>query len=230
MNQCGTIKDEAGGDDLELLAESAEEVRAYLVNLRGGAPFLSGADSQLLDGWLTDGVPVAVIMASMDKVAVRRRKRRVRSRMSLNSCRGEVRRLMGSRPSAPAAETHIGLLSLAGEISAMTIAPGLSNLRHILIKALTAISEADGTPLEDRARLAIRACRKFHEGVWFALTDQHTAMLADATAELDALRSVLKENAWQAAVEEVARDRIRARFPLISAQEVWERLSQQAAA
>ncbi len=230
MNQCATSKDEAEGDDLELLAESAEEVRAYLVNLRGGAPFLSGADSQLLDGWLTDGVPVAVIMASMDKVAVRRRKRRVRSRMSLNSCRGEVRRLMGRRPSAPAAETHIGLLSLAGEISAMTIAPGLSNLRLTLIKALTAISEADGTHLEERARLAIRACRKFHEGVWFALTDQHAAMLTDATAELDALRSVLKENAWQAAVEEVARDRIRARFPLVSAQEVWERLSQQAAA
>ncbi len=229
MNECATRTDETGPDELERLAERAEEVRAYLVNIRGGAPFLSGADSQILDGWLTDGVPVAVILASMDTVAVRRRKRRVRSRMSLNSCRSEVRRLMGSRPSAPSAETHTGLLSLAGEISAMTIAPGLSALRRDLVKALTAISEADGTPLEERARLAIRACRRFHEGVWAALADQHAAMLADASAELDGLRSVLKENAWQAAVEEVARDRIRARFPLISAQVVWERLSQLAA-
>ena len=67
MNDRVTSPEETKSEDLERLAEEAEEVRAYLVNLRGGAPFLSGADSQLLDGWLTDGVPVAVIMASMDR-------------------------------------------------------------------------------------------------------------------------------------------------------------------
>ena len=66
--------------------------------------------------------------------------------------------------------------------------------------------------------------------MWDALAIQHAELLADAAAELDALRSVLKENAWQAAVEEVARDRIRARYPLISAHVVWDRISQQAAA
>lgn len=227
MNQCGTTTDEDGVEDLDGLAEQAEEVRAYLVNLRGGAPFLSGADSQLLDGWLTDGVPVAVILASMDKVAVRRRKRRVRGRMSLNSCRGEVRKLMGTRPQASVGSTHPGLMQLAGEISAMTIAPALTPLRRALVEALLSIPAEE--LLEERARLAIRAVRRFHEGVWGALSDQHADMLADAAVELDALRSVLKESAWQAAIEEVARDRIRARFPLISAQIVWERLSQQAA-
>ena len=230
MNECATSLEETEVDDLDLLAERAEEVRAYLVNLRGGAPFLSGADSQLLDGWLTDGVPIAVIMASLDKVAVRRRKRRVRSRMSLNACRSEVRRMMGRPHAAPSATSHPGLLRLAGEISAMTIAPGLERLRRALVGALTRISESDQTPMEERARLAIKACRKFHEAIWEALTDQHREMLTDAATELDALRSVLNENAWQAAIEEVARDRIRARFPLISAQVVWERISQQAAA
>ena len=138
--------------------------------------------------------------------------------------------MMGKKRPMLSVATHSGLLSLAGEISAMTIAPGLKSLRSTLVEALTSISEDHTIAMEERARLAIRACRKFHEGIWNALSTQHAEMIADAAAELDALRSVLKENAWQAAVEEVARDRIRARFPLISAQEVWERISQQAAA
>lgn len=230
MNDCVTSIEAMKTEDLDRLAEEAEEVRAYLVNLRGGAPFLSGADSQLLDGWLTDGVPVAVIMASMDKVAARRRKRRVRSRMSLNSCRSEVRRMMGKKRPLLSVVILSGLLSLAGEISAMTISPGLRPLQSTLVEALKSIGEDHTIPMEERARLAIRACRKFHEGIWDALSPQHAEMIADAAIELDALRSVLKENAWQAAIEEVARDRIRSRFPLVSAQEVWERVSQQAAA
>ena len=136
--------------------------------------------------------------------------------------------MMGRRPAPLPTSTHQGLLRLAGEISAMTLNPGLNRLRLALVEALTAISARE-EGVEEQASKAIRACRRFHEGIWLLLTDQHGEMLEAAAAELDALRSVLRENAWQAAVEEVARDRLRARFPLISAQEVWDRLSQPAA-
>ena len=213
--------------DLEEMSEHAEDVRAYLVNLRGGAPFLSGADSQLLHGWLTDGVPVAVILASLDKVALRRRLRRTRGRMTLQSCRGEVRRMMGrAKPARPRARRTLqgGLGRLADQIGVLSVPPLLAPLRDVLAEEL-AILDLEGPPaLEERARQAISACRRFHEAVWDAIGEQRPALLADAEVELDALRGLLKGAAWEAAVEEVARDRVRARFPLVSAQVIWDRL------
>jgi len=208
------------------MALHAEDVRAYLVNLRGGAPFLSGADSQLLHGWLTDGVPVAVIMASLDRVAIRRRRRRTRGRMTLQSCRGEVRRMMGRARPVPAARPtpRGGLGRLASEIGVLTVAPLLLPMRDTLTADITRLDQ-DGPPdVEERARQAIAACRRFHEAVWDAIVAQRSALLRDAETELDALRGLLRGAAWDAAVEEVARDRVRARFPLVSAQVIWDRL------
>lgn len=213
--------------DLEEMSQHAEDVRAYLVNLRGGAPFLSGADSQLLHGWLTDGVPVAVILASLEKVALRRRLRRTRGRMTLQSCRGEVRRMMGrARPARPKARRTLqgGLGRLADQIGILNVPPLLAPIRDVLAEEL-AILDLEGPPgVEERARQAIAACRRFHEAVWDAIIDQRTQLLYDAEVELDALRGLLKGAAWDAAVEEVARDRVRARFPLVSAQVIWDRL------
>ena len=76
------------------LAPLAEEIRAYLVEARGGAPFLSAADAQLLLDWLDACVPVPLILASIDRVAARRRKKRVRSRLTLSACRGEVNKAL----------------------------------------------------------------------------------------------------------------------------------------
>ena len=46
--------------DIERSMEAnAEEVRAYLVAVRGGAPFLSAADGRLLIHWLEQGFSVA---------------------------------------------------------------------------------------------------------------------------------------------------------------------------
>ncbi|MEL6347524.1 MAG: hypothetical protein AAFV53_30720 [Myxococcota bacterium] len=227
MYDCATPPPEIRSDDaLQLLASQAEDVRAYLVNLRGGAPFLSGADSQLLLNWLSDGVPVPVILASIDRVAVRRRKRRTRGRISLHACRGEVRRMMGrgrARP-APRRSAPGGLARLAIQIAALTIAPVLAPHRDALADELSKLDKDGPADLEDRARQAITASRRFHESVWETLTDQRQALLDDAAAELEPLKTLLKGTAWAAAVEEVARDRVRARFPLVSAQVIWDRL------
>lgn len=220
--------DAAIDDGLQELAAQAEDVRAYLVNLRGGAPFLSGADSQLLTGWLSDGVPVAVILASIDRVALRRRKRRIRGRMSLHACRSEVRRMMGRgrRRPAPRRTAPGGLGRLSAQIAALTLAPALVPHRNALAAELSKLDKDGPVDLEQRARQAITASRRFHEAVWETLTEQRQALLADATAELTPLRGLLKGAAWDAAVEEVARDRVRARFPLVSAQIIWDRLQE----
>ena len=46
----------------------AEQVAAYLVNVRGGAMFLSGADVRSLAQWLDEAIPVAILCA-IDKVS-----------------------------------------------------------------------------------------------------------------------------------------------------------------
>ena len=55
-------------DELSL-ADKAEEVRAYVVAVRGGAPFLSAADGRLLVQWLERGISVGRILAAIDEVA-----------------------------------------------------------------------------------------------------------------------------------------------------------------
>jgi len=74
----------------EKLAAQAEEVRTYVVSVRGGAPFLSAADGRLLVMWLEDGITVARILAAVDQVAEKRRKKRTRGRLSLSACRRVV--------------------------------------------------------------------------------------------------------------------------------------------
>ena len=58
--------------DPQSLQNKAEEVRAYLVAIRGGAPFLSAADGRLLVRWLEQGISVARILAAVDETAEKR--------------------------------------------------------------------------------------------------------------------------------------------------------------
>ena len=48
---------------------------------------------------------------------------------------------------------------------------------------------------------------------------------AEAEAELSALRSVLKPDQFEAYIDEVARDIVKRRTPLVSAKAVWDRVS-----
>ena len=99
--------------------DSAEQVREYLVSVRGGAPFLSGADCQLLVTWLDEEIPVPAILCAIDRVSLRRRAKRVRTRLSLNACKGELQKLLSKPKKEPvnisAAKTD-GLAILAEKI------------------------------------------------------------------------------------------------------------------
>jgi len=206
----------------ERWASQAEEVRAYLVQIRGGAPFLSGADGRVLLTLLEEGVPVPAILAAIERMAERRRGKRVRRRLTLNACK----KLLGAPeppPLTPPEESPDGLLLLAEEIARPTVSEELAPIRAQLCAELGRLGRAD-LPAESRAVAAIAACRAFHTAVWEADTTDRPALYAAATAELEPLRAGVSPRLFTDLLEEAARDRLRREFPLVSANEVWDRL------
>ena len=211
----------------EQYQEKAEHVRAYLVLVRGGAPFLSGADCALLIKWLDQDISIAAITTAIDRVSARRRAKRVRSRMSLNVCKGELRKIMGHKTKTPKrlkAIKNIGLEGLVKSLQAMELPPNLFSLKASLLQTLTALSEEVG-PLESIADRAISACRDFHEQAWHLCEEQHESLQEQSEAELSSLRNLLGEQHWREMVEEVMRDKLRSQFPLVSAQAIWNAIN-----
>ena len=214
---------ESDADPLEARSEEAEEVRAFLVMLRGALDALEAA-------------------------AARRTKRAARTRLSLSACKGELKRLLtrseailppSARIPEPAPERGAApqpwpaLTSLASEIGAMSVPVALSRARDALVSTLEQLGlgrGVDGAPLasdpsgEVVARAAIGACRAFHEVAWSAAEGERQDLMDAARRDLSSLAEVLPEEAFLAAAEEVARDRLRARTPLVSASVVWDRL------
>lgn len=176
----------------DALADAAEEVRAWLVSARGGAPFLSGADARLLAGWLEAGVPVADLLRAIDETARHRRARRLRGPFTL---RGVERALTAVRSGA---------------------AP-----RRVPAPAPEAVPWPDATAVEaelaasESADPVARAARvrRFFEEAWAALADHHAALLVDALAELGEAADMLEPDDRARIAEEFARERLRSRYP-----------------
>ena len=214
--------------------DSAERIRSYLIGVRGGAPFLSGADCRLLVHWLDDQVPEPVILSAIDRVSLRRRAKRVRTRLSLNSCKGEVNRILNKstvsviakEPSIIQEQNANGLATLLLKID-KSLRPHsiFINEQRTLLIALQPLT-IDQRSIQEIANDAISLISDFHQLVWDESFDQHEVLTQQAEEELSDLQSLLPPIRWQEAVEEVARDRLRAQFPLLSAQMIWNSLNQ----
>jgi hypothetical protein len=200
-----------------VVAARAEEVRAYLVTLRGGAPFLSGPDGRVLVAWLEAGVSIAAITAAIDRVAERRRQKRVKGRLTLWACRGELDRLRLE----PAPAVASGLEGWIVELERADLRP--IEARAELVGTLRAI---EAGAIEARADHAIAAVRRFHESVWQSLGEGRADLEAEARQELGALLDGMEESKARGAIEAVARDLVRARYPLVAAKVAWDRLRQ----
>ncbi len=187
----------------------AEEVRAWLVHLRGGAPFLSSVDGALLADWLAAGVPVLTILRGVELVAERRRARRTRRPFTLLSCRASVEKL---------AKSGSGW-RLPGDLAAALAPAEPDALAKAALAELAALTAPDPA---DRAQEACGVLRRFHARVWDALGDERAALLAAAAEELEPLREGHGEDTFARACEESARDGVRARYPSLSATRVWE--------
>ena len=185
---------------------AAEQVRAHLVMVRGGAPFLSPIDSRLLVEWLDASVPVDVILTAIEVVAARRTKNRIRSPLSLNSVKSVVRKGV-KKPPKPAQSAALSrLIARLGASKEDAFGP-----------VLDALSGLDGNGVAGFELLqeVLQIARAFHERVWEE-SDQE-ALKALAEEELTGLKEMLSAERYKSAVEEVARDNLRKRYKLLSA-------------
>lgn len=184
---------EGAESEADALADAAEEVRAWLVTARGGAPFLSGSDGRLLVSWLESGVPVADLLRAIDETARHRRAKRARSPFTLRSVERLLVRGAGGRPAR----------SLRRARGADDIPwPSCAALET----EIAAMETADVVVLGARVR-------RFFDEAWLELTPHHAALLAGGLIELGEFADALDESTRARLCEEFARERLRSHYP-----------------
>lgn len=188
-----------------MTAERAEEVRAFLVGVRGGAPFLSSHDGRLLLAWLEAGVAVTTILRGIEATAERRRAKRLRTKFTLVSCRKAVETGAQGSTAAPTEPAACG--TEEAELTRATAA------------AIAAVKLPD---LEARARARCVLARAFHERLWDLLAPERSALRAEAASALADLADTLDPAVFENLCEEWARESVRRRHPAFSPTHIWE--------
>ena len=191
---------------MDLKQEAAEQVRAHLVMVRGGAPFLSPIDSKLLVEWLDSAVPVDVILTAIEEAAGRRSKTRLQRPITLKGVKGGVRKGLKKSFSPTKSEALPRLIERLEK-----------SKDQVLKQASVQFSELADANLgkSDLLPAVLEVARKFHERVWEA-ADQ-SLLKAEAEEEIGDLREMLSEERYKTAIEEVARDNCRKRYKLLCA-------------
>jgi len=207
-------------------AEKAEEVRAYLVQLRGGAPFLSAADARILIQWFDEGISTTAILAALDQVSLKRRKKRVRSRLSLSICKSSLKKVTTNKKRPLTIQKSNSIHILAQKIADLNLSPELISVRNSLTKILFSIGSKSGDAEENEISSAISACLAFHSQAWELAESEHEELHRQAEKELAPLAALLPPIKWRESVEEIMRDTIRMRYPLISAKNIWDATNQ----
>lgn len=189
---------------------------------------MSGADCRLLIQWLDDEVPITAILTTIDRVSDKRRKKRVRTRLSLNACKGTLNRLLGkaAKPKATQTVEITPIEQWLKQVYTMPVSKDLIHARQQLWERCQRHIQNNSHTLSQMASELINAGRLFQESAWEAAFDEHIQLQAKAEAELSPLRTLLHGQAWKDAVEEVMRDQVRQRYSLVNAQNIWNALNQ----
>lgn len=204
--------------EAEALRGEVEEVRDYLVAVRGGAPFLSPEDERLLLGWLDEGRSTLEIAAVIDEVAERRRKRKVRARLTLQVCA----KLLRPRPSAASPTAATGSLArLAATWRTLALPPAERPLLDGLCATLERI-ERPGAHPDELGREAAAALARFHHDRWSINQHRWEALRTEARGRLQGLNLAPEE--LEDLIEEQAHDLLRRELPDVSARRLWDTL------
>lgn len=191
--------------------DAAAEVLAHLVSLRGGAPFLSPTDARLLMGWLNQGVPVPLLLHALEQAAEARRKKRLRTPLSLRAAKKAVMKWTGEPPPTPVPEPRGALGPL---IQALR-----DSGRAAYLPVISAFEGLDGER-EAIVGQALQISRAFFEQTWEQ--GDRAAWMAQAREELTSLEGQVPAPRLAQLVEEVARDLMRQDHPLLSATRIWD--------
>ncbi len=205
--------------------ESAREVCAHLVMLRGGAIFLSSADALRLVGWLDEHVEVSAILGSLERAAEARRKSRSRLPLTLGRAARHLNR--PTRPgwrSPPETERSGPLAPLVAHLEALALTdPQGARLRG-LASALETLEVGDTT---EAFRRVMEQFRLFFQDVDGSLGGaERTTLRAQAHRELGDLLDGQDSAASEILVAETVRDLIRQRYAVLSAGTVWDLLAE----
>jgi hypothetical protein len=204
---------DASAPALDALAADAAVVCAHFVQMRGGSPFLSGADGQQLHAWLTSGVPVASLLRAIEDTAARRVARRMRTPFTLRSIRGSL--TQGGRTARPRERSA----PEAASLPVFTACDDADALAKAVREALAARTETD---VEARARAGCAIVRGFHERLWDLLGPTLPELRAGAAAALAEARDDVDAELFDAMCDEWVRARLRERYPDLTATRMWE--------
>lgn len=190
--------------------DAAAQIVAHLVSLRGGAPFLSSSDARLLMSWLNQGVPVPLLLHALEEAAESRRKKRLRTPLSLRSAnKAVVKWKGGEKPKLQPMRGALGPLVKALRESG----------RREYIPVIAAFDSLDGEG-EALVEQALEITRHFFEQAWEH--GQRQVWMEQARAELASLVDQVPAPRLAQLVEEVARDLLRQEHPLLSATRIWD--------
>lgn len=206
----------------EAYKRAAEEVRAHLVALRGGAPFLSPDDARQLVMWLDQGLDVPTILVALERAYTSRRERRSRIPLTLRHAKRHLGKPTKGvlEPMAPdeAPDDH-PLRPLVDAVRDHADGDPRGDELHDLAVHLERLPPGDDERL---LRGALGAMREFFHGAWDALDDDERRLrLAEARDEFGDVDGV-DEATLAAAVEEHARDALRRDYPLLTAATLWD--------
>lgn len=214
----------------DVVADRAEEVRAWFVQVRGGAPFLSAPDAKILADWLDAGVPVPRILRAVEAMAGWRRAKRLRGPFTLKSCARWLD-AAGGAPELGAPE--LGARDAGADAAAPERAPsgaevaeaGVTEALRAALAALYAEARAEVASVvgDDPEAVAAARCaraRQFHEQAWALAAPVHDALVAEEAAALGDLAGLMDAEDFRRVCEEAARHRWRARFAALSIEAV----------
>ena len=194
--------------------QAAEEVRAHLVAVRGGAPFLSPADAELLLRWLDGGVAVSCILLAIERAAESRRKRRSRIPLTLVKAKPHLGKVQGAatgmRGSGTAATSH-------------PFAPTAAEARRrgavALAEALETVTIHD---TETMVRKAAHTVRNFLEQQWEDRPpEERTQRMLRCRETLHALDLGFSDEDLDVAAEELAHDEHRQEWRFLDTSVFW---------
>lgn len=202
------------------MAAAAEEVRAWFVLARGGAPFLSATDGHTLIAWLEAGIPVSMVMLAIEQVARRRAERKTRTPFHLDSCAATLKKLSRNLENKPSSRGRTKLQSVPAPL------PNDAPLAEVLLVKQTReqLAALPADLPDEQARKACVIVRAFQEELWELLRPDHARLLGQAAEELEDLREILGPAGMARACEERAREMVKRRYPEFTATRIWEDL------